>query len=156
MQNTELHRTMLCTKLHIGLRVQTEHWVSEEKDSFYVILKRKDSFCQHSNPRLMDYEANPLPLSYLTCSWWMDMNLAYIKHQICLYTNQSSVRIVTKWEIVNNLEQNAVIWACCNGTAYRVIIDYEYCKHTIGHQVVYPKVQLLLLDLVSNNGVSVD
>ncbi len=34
-------------------------------------------------------------------------------------------------------------------------IVYEYCNHTIGYQVVYPKVQLLLLDFLTNNGVYV-
>ena len=50
------------------LRVQSEEF-SEEKDSFYMILKRKYmySFRWDSNPRSMDYEANSLPLSYLTC-----------------------------------------------------------------------------------------
>ena len=48
------------------LRVQNEQF-SEEKDSFYAILKRKYSFRRDSNPRSMGCEANDLPLSYLTC-----------------------------------------------------------------------------------------
>ncbi len=50
------------------IKVQNEKF-SEEKDSFYVLLKRKYSFRQDSNPRSMGCEANDLPQSYLTC-WY--------------------------------------------------------------------------------------
>ena len=77
------------------------------KDSFYVILNRKYSFRRYSNPRSMDYEAHSLPLSYLTC-WWIGIKVAYIKSQIiCLQINEVYA-IVTKWQIANNLEHNAV------------------------------------------------
>ncbi len=98
----------LVTETHLGssLGVQNEQF-SEEKDSLYVLLKRKYSFCQDSNHRSMDYEANSLPLNYLTC-WWMGINVAKIKYQIvCLQINQAYA-IVTKWQILNNFEQNAV------------------------------------------------
>ena len=53
----------------------------------------------------MDYEVNSLPLSYPIC-WWMGIKVAYIKSQIvCLQINQVYA-IVTKWQIVNNLEHN--------------------------------------------------
>ncbi len=52
----------------------------------------------------MDYEANSLPLSYLT-RWWIGIKVAYIKSWIvCLQINQVYA-IVTKWQIVNNFEQ---------------------------------------------------
>ena len=71
-----------------------------KKDSFYVILKRKYSFRQDSNPRSMGCEANDLPLSYLTC-WWMGIKIAYIKDKIRCFC-QSGIRNCHK---VPNCEQ---------------------------------------------------
>ena len=61
-----------------------------KKDSFYVILKRKYSFGQDSNPRSMDNGANSTTtLSDLLMNG--HIKVAYIKCQIpCLYA------IVTK------------------------------------------------------------
>ncbi len=77
-----------------------------KKDSFYAILKRKYSFRRDSNPRSINYEANSLPLSYLTC-WWMGIEVAY-KSQNCLFTNQSSIRNCHK-----SCEQFLTKCCCC-------------------------------------------
>ncbi len=77
-----------------------------KNDSFYVIPKRKYSFRRDSNPRSMNYEANSLPLIYLTC-WWMFIKVD-IKSQIVYKSTRQVYAIVTKWHIVNNFEQNAV------------------------------------------------
>ncbi len=60
-------------------------------DSFYVILKRKYSFRRDSNPQSMDYEANSLPLSFLT-SWWMGVKVEYYQVQNSLFAKQPSLR----------------------------------------------------------------
>ena len=77
------------------------------KGTFYVILKRRYSFCWDLNPRFMDYTRRTL---YRWTFWlwiWMGLKVAYIKYQIvCLQINQVYT-IVTKWQIVNKFEQNA-------------------------------------------------
>ena len=77
--------------------------------SFYVIQKRKPSFLRDSNPRPMYYEVNSLPV-YRWAIWLADVhksNVYQVSKSLC--TNQSSVyAIVTKWQIVNNLEQDVV------------------------------------------------
>ncbi len=97
-----------------------------KKDSFYVILKREYSFRWDSNSRSMGYEANSLPLSYLT-RWWMGIKVAYIKSQIvCLQINQV-YSIVTKWQIVNNIEQKCYVKTAATlalaSTDHRCLLD---------------------------------
>ena len=79
-----------------------------KKDSLYAILKRKYNFSGDSKPRSMEYEANPVPLSYLTCCW-MGIKVAYIRSQIvCLQINQVYA-IVTKWQIMWIIS-NKMLW----------------------------------------------
>ncbi len=51
----------------------------------------------------------------------------------------------------NFLFQNSLFWIL-KWNSVQSDNDYEYCNHTIGYQAVYPKVQHLLLDLVTNKG----
>ena len=79
-----------------------------KKDSFYVIPKIKYSFCRNSNPRSMNYEANSLPLGYLTCCWICENEV-----QNMLYTNQSG--IIRNCQKMANCEQFRK--QCCVKTA---------------------------------------
>ncbi len=54
-------------KSYFNLRVQNEQFSEENGFILGDTEKRKYSFRRDSNPRSMDYEANSLPLSYLTC-----------------------------------------------------------------------------------------
>ncbi len=90
-----------------------------QNDSFYVILKRTYSFHRDSNPWSVDYEANSLPLSYLTC-WWMSIKVAYIKSQI-----------VYKSINCTQLSQNDKLWTIWNKMLHKnssnINISYHRC-----------------------------
>ncbi len=58
------------------LRVQNEQFW-EEKGFILRDTEKEYSFRRDSNPRSTDYEANALPLSYLT-RWRMGIKVAYI------------------------------------------------------------------------------
>ncbi len=72
-----------------------------KKDSFYMILERKYSFCRYSNPRSMDYKADSLPQS---SDLLMNghKSSVYQVSKYSLFTNQSSTRNCHK---MTNCEQ---------------------------------------------------
>ncbi len=67
-----------------------------KKYSFYVILKRKYSFHRDSNPRSMDYEANSLPLSYLTRWWWGLIGAYYSRNTLWESASARQIELSSK------------------------------------------------------------
>ena len=75
-----------------------------------------------SNPQYMDYETNSLSLSYLTF-WWMGIKVAYIESQICLFTNQSSIRNCLKMANCEHAISNKML--CKNSS--NINISFHRC-----------------------------
>ena len=72
---------------------------------FWVMPLSKCSFRRDSNPWSMDYWANSLPPSYLTC-WWIGIKSSVYQVPNTLFTNRSSTS--------TQLSQNGKLWTISN------------------------------------------